>query len=87
MRPDLNTAPWGLEEDEKIIEIYKEVGGRWSIIQKQLKGRSENSIKNRFYSFLRNKYLNIKNPYYVIPEKTLTKEHKKELKFEQEVKK
>lgn len=32
LRPDLNTEPWSLEEDEKIVEIYKEVGGRWSVI-------------------------------------------------------
>ncbi|KAM3136238.1 hypothetical protein pb186bvf_011697 [Paramecium bursaria] len=69
LHPDLNNDPWSTEEDEKIIDIYKTVGGKWSQIQKELKGRSENSIKNRFYSFLRGKYLNIKNPYYIVPEK------------------
>ncbi|CAD8178382.1 unnamed protein product [Paramecium pentaurelia] len=69
LHPELNNEPWSKEEDEKIIEIYNNVGGKWSVVQKELQGRSENSIKNRFYSYLRNKYLNIKNPYYVVPKK------------------
>ncbi|CAD8109631.1 unnamed protein product [Paramecium sonneborni] len=68
LHPDLNNQPWSAEEDEKLIEIYKKIGGKWCIIQKQLNGRSENSIKNRFYSYLRNKYFGVKNPYYIIPE-------------------
>jgi myb proto-oncogene protein len=39
------------------------------MVAKQLKGRSENCIKNRFYSCLRHKYLNVKHPYYQVPEK------------------
>ncbi|CAK94245.1 unnamed protein product (macronuclear) [Paramecium tetraurelia] len=69
LHPGLNSEPWSKEEDEKIIEIYNDVGGKWSVIQKNLQGRSENSIKNRFYSYLRNKYLKIKNPYYIVPKK------------------
>ncbi|CAD8088849.1 unnamed protein product [Paramecium sonneborni] len=69
LHPDINNEPWTKEEDEKIIEFYKKFGGKWSQISKHLNKRSENSIKNRFYSYLRNKYLNIKNPYYIVPEK------------------
>ncbi|CAD8110316.1 unnamed protein product [Paramecium sonneborni] len=81
LHPGLNNEPWNKEEDEKIIEIYNTVGGKWSVIQKHLQGRSENSIKNRFYSYLRNKYLNIKNPYYIIPKKESLNQTKLESKL------
>ncbi|CAK82968.1 unnamed protein product (macronuclear) [Paramecium tetraurelia] len=69
LHPDINNEPWTKEEDEIVVESYKKLGGKWSQISKNLNNRSENSIKNRFYSYLRNKYLNIKNPYYIVPEK------------------
>ncbi|CAD8182279.1 unnamed protein product [Paramecium pentaurelia] len=69
LHPDINNQPWNKEEDEIVVEFYKKLGGKWSQISKHLNNRSENSIKNRFYSYLRNKYLNIKNPYYIVPEK------------------
>ncbi|CAD8193753.1 unnamed protein product [Paramecium octaurelia] len=67
--PQINTSPWSMEEDKKIVELYQSIGGKWSVITKALNQRSENSVKNRFYSCLRHKYLNIKNPYYIVPEK------------------
>jgi hypothetical protein len=33
--------------------MYKEIGTKWSVIAKYFPGRTENSIKNRFYSTLR----------------------------------
>jgi len=33
--------------------MYKKYGSSWSKISKFLKGRTENAIKNRFYSTLR----------------------------------
>ncbi len=38
-------------------------------------------IKNRFYSYIRKAYMNIENPYYVVPNKT---EVKMEIKSEEE---
>ncbi|CAD8128534.1 unnamed protein product [Paramecium sonneborni] len=67
--PQINNAPWSIEEDKKIVELYQQIGGNWSIITKELNQRSENSVKNRFYSCLRHKYLNVKNLYYIVPEK------------------
>jgi len=42
------------DEEEKIIfEGYKQYGNKWAEISKQLNGRTDNSIKNFFYSTLR----------------------------------
>lgn len=41
------------EEDEQILYWYKVYGNSWSKIAQQLKGRTGDMVKNRFYSSLR----------------------------------
>ena len=42
-----------MEEDDLVFKLYLEFGSSWSKIAKYLPGRTENSIKNRFYSTAR----------------------------------
>lgn len=60
-----------------ILEVYQKFGSRWTKISKMMVGRpvryknlkiKENAIKNRFYSYIRQAYMNIANPYYVLPD-------------------
>lgn len=44
---------WTKEEDQTIFNLYKEYGSAWSLMVKSFHGRTENQIKNRFYSTLR----------------------------------
>jgi len=44
---------WSREEDFVIFKRFSEIGSKWSKIAAELPGRTENSIKNRFYSTLR----------------------------------
>ncbi|CAD8073554.1 unnamed protein product [Paramecium primaurelia] len=67
LNPEIRAEPWSKEEDLIVMDAYQKYGSRWTEISKLLKGRPENMIKNRFYSFIRKEYMNIQNPYYVIP--------------------
>lgn len=51
--PSINRGPWTKEEDEKLMKYHREYNGRWSLIAKELKGRTENSVKTRFHSLQR----------------------------------
>ena len=51
--PTLSKLPWTSEETEKMIELQKVYGNRWSKIATFLPGRSENTVKNRWNSAAR----------------------------------
>lgn len=51
--PHVTKRPWSSEEDAMILERHREFGNCWSKIAKLLKGRSDNSVKNRFYTTLK----------------------------------
>ena len=57
---------WTPEEDKLIFRLYHEHGSKWTVIAQFLDGRTENSIKNRFYSTLR-KYTQKEKPEEAIP--------------------
>ncbi|KAM0688434.1 hypothetical protein COBT_000307 [Conglomerata obtusa] len=46
-------------EDKFIVEFVFKEGKKWKLISKELSGRSANSIKNRWYSHLRNDTENV----------------------------
>ena len=48
--PTVRRAQWTKEEDDKILEMVKLYGHKWSDISRQLSGRSEALVKNRWYS-------------------------------------
>jgi hypothetical protein len=51
----IKLGEWSLEEDRLLFEMYFTVGAKWTDIARKLPGRTENSIKNRFYSLHRQK--------------------------------
>lgn len=53
LAPTVKKGDWSKEEDEMIVAAVREHGTKWSTIQKLLPGRSDNSIKNRYYSAIR----------------------------------
>lgn len=52
----IKKEPWSQAEDFKLIELYARLGSKWTEIGKELAGRPENSIKNRFHSYIVKNY-------------------------------
>jgi hypothetical protein len=48
--PCLIQTPWTDEEDKILFKYQHALGNKWTAIRKYLPGRSENSIKNRYYN-------------------------------------
>ena len=51
--PDLIKGKWTSQEDLIILEKQKEIGNKWSDISRDLKGRTENSVKNRWNALIK----------------------------------
>ena len=48
-----NKTKWSEEEERLLFQLYQKHGPKWCYLVNQFKNRTENSIKNRFYSTLR----------------------------------
>lgn len=54
----IGNSQWTKDEDELIYELYNSIGPKWKQISSLLKGRSENSVKNRWHS-IKNQHFRI----------------------------
>ena len=54
--PNINKGVWSEKEENILFSTQLKIGNKWSELAKLLPGRSENDIKNHFYSKLR-KYI------------------------------
>jgi hypothetical protein len=51
--PEINKGEWTFEEDLILLEKHREMGRKWSVIAKLFKGRTENSVKNRWNTLIK----------------------------------
>jgi hypothetical protein len=51
--------PWTQEEEFTLFTTHKLIGNKWAEISKEIPGRTDNSIKNHFYSTVRKYYRKI----------------------------
>jgi hypothetical protein len=54
--PLILRTPWTLEEEQVLFEAHQRLGNKWADISKILAGRTDNSIKNHYYSAIRREF-------------------------------
>ncbi|XP_057982353.1 transcription factor MYB35 [Malania oleifera] len=55
LRPDLNHNSFTAQEEELIVHLHRAIGSRWSLIARELPGRTDNDVKNYWNTKLRKK--------------------------------
>jgi Myb-like DNA-binding domain len=55
LAPHVRKGEWGLEEDYAILKGHAQHGNRWALIARDILGRTDNAIKNRFHSSMKAK--------------------------------
>ena len=50
-------SKWTEEEDKIIMRLQSQIGNKWCEISEHLVGRAPNSIKNRYFSYLKRHYI------------------------------
>lgn len=51
--PTINKHSWSASEEKRMFEAHQQHGNKWTEIAKLFLGRTDNDIKNHFYSMLR----------------------------------
>ncbi|KAF8663231.1 hypothetical protein HU200_055836 [Digitaria exilis] len=57
LRPDIRHGGFTDEEDTVIISLYSQLGSKWSLIASQMKGRTDNDVKNYWNTKLKKRLL------------------------------
>lgn len=55
--PQLKKGEWTDDEEAILIAMHEHHGNRWANISKQLPGRSDNDVKNHWYSTIQRKFM------------------------------
>lgn len=53
LNPQLNREKWDIEESKKLFELHQQYKNKWKFIAEWFPGRTDNSIKNQFFSIVR----------------------------------
>eukprot|EP00919_Chromeraceae_sp_WS-2016_P069985 GHVR01165926.1.p1 GENE.GHVR01165926.1~~GHVR01165926.1.p1 ORF type:complete len:271 (+),score=115.48 GHVR01165926.1:69-881(+) len=53
LHPEVKKGRWTVDEERLLYELHMKHGNRWALIAQQMPGRSDNQIKNHYYSTMR----------------------------------
>ena len=57
----ITKQPWNIQEEQILFTMHQKIGNKWAEIAKIIPGRTDNSIKNHFYSTIRKFYRKLHN--------------------------
>lgn len=58
--PCVSKESWSEQEEKTMFQAHNSWGNKWALIAKYLPGRTDNAIKNHYYSCLRKQYRKLK---------------------------
>ncbi|KAK6125583.1 hypothetical protein DH2020_040676 [Rehmannia glutinosa] len=62
LNPKVNKKPFSGEERQKLLELQKKYGNRWSTIVRHFPGRTDNQVKNQYHSLVGTRYMKPSGP-------------------------
>ena len=71
LHPSLKKSKWTEEESKRLLEIHQKYGSHWKNISYEFPGRTDNFLKNQFFSLIRRSLRRI-GKYLKIPKSMLT---------------
>jgi myb proto-oncogene protein len=51
--PNLCKKKWNDDDGKKLFKLHKNLGAKWKVIIKEFPGRTDNFLKNQFFSLIR----------------------------------